>query len=151
MAKQSKKIFLYIILAVVLTLLISAYFFYYLPKQNRTNEVNNYKKGLFESSLCQYHCPLTEQKINNVTQLLPEVNCVQNCSAGFKEKYGKGEIFSNADLEKDDLFKELFGFINTCKSESDYNITTNTFNTSKYFPCIAGEMENLRANYSYLN
>jgi hypothetical protein len=148
MVKQNSKIIIWVILAVVLTLLISAYFFYYMPKQNRIADINDYKRGLYQSSLCQYTCPLTMQTLNNLSQILPEVNCVQNCSAEFKAKFGDGESFSNKELENDDLFKDVLSSINACKTLSAVN---STLNNSLFFPCVSEKMISLNQTYLYLN
>ena len=104
---------------------------------------------MYNSVLCQYKCPLTEQTLNNKTQLLPEVSCVKTCTDDFRQKEISKKSFNDNDLINDNLVGDLGDAINRCKAIS-LNNETLTINNTLFFSCSIESLEGLKANYTYL-
>jgi hypothetical protein len=140
---------IYALVAIILILLLAYALFFYIPKQKEEIRLQEYKKSLFESSLCQYKCPLTIQKIGNKTQELPDVICTQDCALTFRNQTSLGNSYTNEELQNDNLFADFEAEVISCGKQSLINSTS--INNSFYFSCISERLENLRSNYSYLN
>lgn len=151
--KNRKNIMLlWLAVAVVLTAVICYILFVYVPQHNEKTEINNYKKAIFDSMICQHRCPLTDQLLNNKTQLLPDTACVSNCTAIAKEKMNNSD-FTQKDLEGDSLFIEMQNSINLCKKQSSSTNpidNSTTVNNAAYFACVPVKLELLKNNFSYL-
>jgi len=149
MVKSNKtKLIVWIVIAILITLLLSYYFFSYRPQQKRMNDLNEYKKALYDSSLCQYKCPLANQIVNNKTQLLPNATCIHNCVLDFQPNFANEASFSTDDLEKDNLFQDILGIVSLCKKDNSINGTI--IDSRLYFSCVSMKMESLPENYTYL-
>ncbi len=144
------KMWLAIIAAVLITLAVAAVVFVYIPKVQKQNAINSYKKDFFNGIVCEYSCPLTIQTVKNKTQPLPDNECVKNCTAGLMARAAAGDKLSNADLISDNLGAEITGVTNDCKKVGFDNATLSV-NSSIYFPCVQAKLLDLRKNYSYLN
>ena len=144
----------YFIIGLILILVIlfaSLYFFYYLPKQNYQNSLLEYKKGIYDSVLCQYSCPLIKQEFQKTNQSLPSPVCVQECTNTLKALNISGTQFSDAELLKDSLFADLDLAIRNCQENNKEIVENITIvNNSGFFECAKPEISSLKENYEYL-
>ncbi len=146
MKKQYKTI---IFITVIILVFIGGYFLKdFLDKQNRAKEVNDYKKGFYDGLVCQYGCPMSLQNVSNKTQMLPDVDCVKGCSAGFKNKFSSFSV-KKEELQKDKLLDDIDNLVKECKKNT-INTTAYTFNNTAYFDCAVKSLSGLKMNYSYL-
>jgi len=141
---------LYIIIAVIITAVVTSAFFIYYPKYQGNNEINQYKKALYDSVLCQYSCPLVDQVVQNTTQKLPEQACVQACTEKLRTINIDGNKFSNSDLQNDNFVKDVESGITNCRTES-LNTTTLKVENERFFSCSINFLQSVKDNYSYLN
>ena len=137
--------FLILILAVVLV-----YFYVYQPNQVRKEEIEEYKKSVYESIFCQYSCPIVEVDVLNQTNLLPDVSCTKVCTENLKAKNISLTHFSEEDVLDDNLFIDIDAVIRNCK-QNNYNSETEELNYTSFFSCSAKEIESLKESYSYLS
>lgn len=147
--KKSKTHKIWVITTIILLFLIIislVYYFNFIPKQKRAKEVQNIKKEFYNSIVCEYSCPLKETKFNNQTQLLPDINCVKNCTKKFKE-LGKINLTKEEALT-DNLLKEIDQKIKECTATST---SGNLLNNTLFFGCASTELPKIRSNYNYLN
>ncbi len=146
---NSSKLVMYIILAVAVTFLIAYALFVYMPNHSKARAAEDYKKALYQSMVCQYGCDLTEQDYLNKTQLLPDADCVKNCTIAAKEAMNSSENLelTTADLQTDNLFVDMSQTINLCKKDVNKNETDN----SAFFSCVYNGLNELGTKYSYLN
>lgn len=136
--------------ALFVVIIILAYV-YYRPNQVQSPEsnVNEYKKDLYESIVCQYSCPLFEAEIQNATNFLPNATCIADCINNLKSKKRlKGE-FPREELLKDSLFSEIDLAIQNCKNESAGNLS-NVIDNGKFFECSSERLRLLKNEYEYL-
>ena len=144
----------YFIISLILILLIifaSVYFFYYKPKQEHEQSLVAYKKGIYDSVLCQYSCPLVEQEFQKTNQSLPSSECVQECTNTLKALNISGTQFSDAELLKDSLFADLDLAIRNCQENNKEIVENITIvNNSGFFECVKPEISSLKENYEYL-
>jgi len=139
-----------ILLAVFVIIVISiAYWQTYSYQEKRAEKIQEYKKAFYSAMLCEYNCPLTNQKYQNKTQLLPEARCVKNCTKSFKANYSN-LTFSKQELQIDDLFKDLEAAIKKCRAQT-VNATSLSVNNTFYFSCSAEEIAKLKGEYGYLS
>ncbi len=152
--KQFKisKTVLYIIAAVIITFLVTSAAFTYIPKYQKSSELNSYKKQLYDSLLCQYSCPLIDQTYDNKTQLLPDQVCVQTCTASLKAEQAKGIKFTNEDLINDNLITDVEGIVKKCRTLTTTlkNTTIATIDNEKFFTCVKTDLESVKETYAYL-
>ena len=150
--KIRKQVIYAIIITFIVTLALSYTFFKYIPSTKENNQLNEYKKALFSSTICQYSCPLESQVYQNKTQLLPGTECVKSCTASFRELQ-KGEQFSNEQLKNDNLIADIEKVVSNCKTSSiiEGNNPIPSIDNVKFFPCVSETLESLKKNYSYLN
>jgi len=143
------------IIGVVVILIIifaSVYYFYYMPKQNYQKSIITYKKAMYDSVICQYSCPLTEQKFQKTNQSLPDQQCIKTCTEAVKALNISGSQFSDSDLLKDNLFADLDLIIKNCQTSSTQTVDNVTIiNSSSFFTCVKPEAVALKEKYSYLN
>jgi len=145
------KIAIYVgVIAVVVTFIASYFMFSYLPSQQKTSDLEEYKSALYESTLCQYSCPLTSQVFQNKTRMLPESACVESCASSFREKQKNGKSFTNQDLLGDSLVSDIENVVNTCRTDSTDFAKLET-NDTKFFDCVSSGLTGLKGNYTYLN
>jgi mannitol-specific phosphotransferase system IIBC component len=148
-SKTLRAVITAVIITAVITFVISYGIFKYLPESRANLKVNEYKKELYSSTLCQYSCPLTLQQIQNQTQYFPEPVCVQNCTKSFKGLQANGEKLSNEQLQKDKLIEEMSNAVNACKTEA-VDPNTKTLNNTLFFSCSIEKLGSLKDKYSYL-
>jgi len=152
--KLNKSIFYTIIITAVIVFIVSYLIFSYIPNNKETSKLNEYKKALYDSIVCQYSCPLSLQEINNKTQEAPNAECVQSCTQELRDSQASGDIFSNAQLSNDNLIKDIEDVISVCK---DASIRTNSktnlpeLNSTIFFPCSSEALKEIKKDYSYLN
>lgn len=156
--RSDNKVFYMVLITAVAVIVIAAIIFFAIPKNSQTNiekahqeAINSYKKSLYSSITCQYSCPLTNQTYQNQTQLLPQLSCVQTCTADFKKRQAEGMNYSDSDLLTDNLIKDIDGVVQVCRNESLVQTATlPTFNSSFYFPCVSTGLKQLAPKYPYL-
>lgn len=148
-SKKLKAVISAIIITALITFVISYIIFKYIPDKKENLSINEYKKELYSSTLCQYSCPLTLQQIQNKTQYLPEQGCVQNCTKNLREIQETGDKISNEQLKNDKLIEDISNVINTCKTEA-VNLNTKTLNNTLFFICSTEKLDSLKNKYSYL-
>ena len=130
-----RKSTLYISIA-LLALILSSLLFYsiYLPKKSFNDDLNFYKKSLFDSTLCQYSCPLQEQEFQGRSQFFPLRPCVQKCLEDLAALNLDGTKFSDQDLGNDNLIKDLGDSISNCRNSSIINQDDpSVLENSKFF------------------
>jgi len=148
-SKRRNTIITIIIIVVIVLVFVGGYYLKdYQDKQKKISEINDYKKGFYDGILCQYECPLTLQNMSNKTEMLPELNCVKDCSAPFKAKFSSVS-YTKPELERDNLLKDIDGVVANCKKTS-MNMTALKLDNVAYFNCAAKGVEGLKQNYTYL-
>lgn len=140
-----------IVIGIVILIIVGIFsvYYWYLPMQKRTNEVNTYKKALYYGVLCEYNCPLEMQDIKNRTQLLPQAKCVKNCTKEFIEEF-KNVNYTREELDKDGIMSTMTNFAIQCKQDAT-DVKKMAINNSQFFICYAEELEKLKEKYKYLN
>ena len=151
--KNNKMIYAIIITA-ILVFAIAYSVFVYLPKYQEQAKVDNYKRELYQSLVCQYSCPLSQQLINNKTQEAPNQECIMQCTQTLKELQNSTDAISNAQLTSDNLIKDMGDIITACRTSSiKENNSTKLpeLNNSLFLSCSADGLKTLEPKYSYLN
>ena len=148
-SKIRREVIIAVIITAVITFAVSYMIFKYLPENRENSTINEYKKELYSSTLCQYSCPLTLQQIQNKTQNFPEPACVQNCTKSFKALQTNGGKLSNEQLEKDKLIEDMSNAVKACQTEA-VDLTTKELNTTTFFGCSIEKLGLLKEKYSYL-
>lgn len=147
--KISRKI-LYVSLCVVVVLLIAGYFgIDYYKEKKWSDEVNSYKKLLYESTLCQYSCPLEQQTLGNSSLLLPSQECVTGCLDVLRNSTIDVNAFSNNDLMNDGLILDIQDRVIECKKDS-INMTTERERAERFVGCVGNSLGELKETYNYL-
>jgi len=149
-SKTLRAVIAAVIITAVITFAISYTIFKYLPESQANLKINEYKKELYSSTLCQYSCPLTPQQIQNKTQYFPEPGCVQNCTTSFKAIQTSGDKISNEQLKNDKLIEDMSSAVNSCKTEA-VDPATKTLNNTLFFSCSVEKLGSLKDKYSYLS
>lgn len=151
---NSNKIIISVVATAIVVFLVCYIIFGYLPKYKEQVKINDYKKGLYDSIVCQYSCPLTIQTLGNKTQELPEQSCVMQCTSNLRAIQNSTDSIPNSALLNDDLIKDIEKEINTCKTVSvSENPKTKLpeLNNTLFFNCSAQGISSLKDKYSYLN
>ncbi|MFA5993038.1 MAG: hypothetical protein WC796_05005 [Candidatus Pacearchaeota archaeon] len=139
------------IVVAVIAIALSYVVFSYMPQQKKVNLINDYKKASYEAILCQYSCPLElQQNAQNKTELLPQTDCVKNCSSALNQKNLSSDVFSANDLKNDNFFNDLLSLVNNCKKQS-LNQTSLSLNTQSYVDCVSTNIKGLTTTYNYIN
>jgi hypothetical protein len=149
-SKTLKAVIVAIIITAVITFAISYIIFKYIPDSKANLKINEYKKELYTSTLCEYSCPLTLQEAQNKTQYLPEPVCVDNCTKAFKALQSGGGAIPSAQLKNDKLIDDMSAAVNSCKTEA-VDINKKTLNNTLFFACSIEKLSALKGTYSYLN
>ncbi|MEK6890940.1 MAG: hypothetical protein AABX03_02280 [Nanoarchaeota archaeon] len=148
--KKIVKIFV-IVMAAVIIVALAAYFGYgYYLGTKKSQEIVTYKEDIYNSVLCEFNCPLTQQQFNNKTQLLPGVECVKNCSAEFREKNYSLSVSDKEFLLKDGFLDELSLIVKNCQNQS-MDASAKNLNISQFSSCARTNLEPLKEKYPYLN
>ena len=125
-----------------------AYFFVIQPQQAEARELETFKKALFDSTLCQYSCPLEEQFFQERDQLLPTRECINACIAELTDLNLNAGQFSDFDLAKDDLVGSIEETIVTCREGAQLNETE--IDNEAFFSCAADGLSSIKSQYPYL-
>lgn len=149
-SKESRQIVLAIIITAIVVFALSFLFLKYIPDSKELSKVNEYKKGIFSSTLCQYSCPLSLQTVQNQTGYLPEQSCITSCTSNLNQTKLLSEDISNNQIKKDKLIEDISTEITSCRNESA-NKTTMSINSSLFFSCSAEKLNTLKTKYDYLN
>ena len=149
-SKLSKQIILAVIITSIIIFSVSFFVFKYIPENKQNSKVNDYKKELYNSILCQYSCNLTLQQFQNKTEYLPDKTCVENCTKKFKELQLSGESISNDQIKNDRLIEDLSNTINSCKTEA-FDKNNLELNNTLFFECSKEKLSELKTKYKYLN
>lgn len=149
-SKTLKPIIWAVIITVFITFAISFLILKYIPDHNQNLKVNEYKKELYTSTLCQYSCPLSLQQAQNKTEYLPEQTCVNNCTKKFKEIQSTSEDISNSQIKNDGLINDMSSAISVCKNGA-VDTKTMSLNNTLFFSCSVEKLSALKSKYSYLN
>ena len=148
--KISKKSFYIGLVVVVVALVLVGYFFYYAPKVERKEKVEEYKKALYDSIYCQYSCPLVEYTFeNNQTQNLPKRECADECIANLKKDYVR-EQFTEEELLVDELALDVEILVSECRT-NNINNQTGALDSESWVSCSLGKLDELKEKYNYLN
>lgn len=152
--KSTIKISIKSIVLVIVLIIIAAglayYFLKYAPEQKKKNDINSYKKSLYESILCQYQCPMKNYTFQNQTQELQDRDCVVNCINELKNKGYLKDQFSNNEINQDSLAKDIEQVVEDCRQNS-VNNSTGLLDSQKITNCAISSLQALKQNYSYLN
>jgi len=149
--KLHKSLIYAVIITFILTLSLSAFAFKFYPEMQRENVIKSYKKSLFNSVLCQYSCPLTNQTAQNKTQLLPTESCIRECTSLLQNNKNIG--ITNQDLADDNLIKDVEDVVNNCRTSSisQGSIESISINNELFFDCVKSGLSSIKSNYNYLN
>lgn len=145
--KKNVKVFVIIGLVILIALAFYLYIYQYLLIQKKNLEIINYKRDLYTAVLCEYSCPMKLQSYQNKTQLLPDMECVKNCTNIFKQN--NPALFTKEDLTKDNLLKEISNSVQECRQES-LDEETLTINNTIFFSCTTQKLSSLKDKYEYL-
>jgi hypothetical protein len=141
-----------IILIVVVALGVYVYESDQTYKVKRNSDLLSYKKSLYETVFCQYNCPLKFQLYQNKTQLLPDLECVKNCTIDFKKKYSPTNLnklnFTKQELGNDNFFNDIELLVENCKKQSTN--PSSIINNSEFFSCSIKGLELVKERYNYL-
>lgn len=148
-SKTLKAVIVAVVITAVVTFIISYTIFKYIPESKENLKVNEYKKEMYQSTLCQYSCHLTLQQVQNQTQYLPEPTCVQDCTKNFKALQTNGDAISNAQLTNDKLIEDMSNAITACKTNA-VDINTKILNSTLFFSCSIEKLGSLKDKYNYL-
>lgn len=154
MKKHNNKTFLafVIILIVIISLGVYIYESEHANNVKRNSDLLDYKKSLYGTVFCQYSCPLKFQLYQNKTQLIPDLDCVKNCTADFKKKYNSAVLnklnFTKQELANDNFFNDLELLIENCKKQS--TDPASLINNSQFFGCSVKGLELVQEKYNYL-
>lgn len=149
-SKKSRHVITAVVIAIIVTFAVSFLFLKYIPDTKETSKVDEYKKEIFSSTLCQYSCPLSLQTVQNQTEYLPEQSCVKSCTSNVDQIKIMSEDISNNQIIKDGLIKDMSTLITSCKN-SAINTTTVSLNSSLFFSCSTEKLSALKIKYPYLN
>jgi len=143
---------LIIIIIVVIALGTYVYQSNQIYQVKRNADLSSYKNGLYWAVFCQYNCPLKIQLYQNTTQLIPDLDCVKNCSASFKTKYNSAILnklnFTKQELSNDNFFNDVELIIANCKKQSPD--PTSLLNNTEFFSCSVKGLELIKEKYDYL-
>lgn len=149
--KFSKRTLILIILIILAIALLAVYLFYYAPKQKKQNEINDYKKSLYESILCQYECPMKNYTFEeNQTQLLQDRDCVVACIGSLKTKGYVKDQYSNNEINSDSLAQDIDFVVSNCRKEN-VNNSTKVVDNQAITNCAIEGLRALKQTYKYLN
>lgn len=157
----TKKNLFIIIFVIFIIVIILFYFLNYIPNKNKKDQINLYKKAVYESISCQYNCPINDTKIANKTQRLPDFLCLQRCIMNIREKNLSLNQLSQEDLLNDDFAKDITDTIDSCKeiyaksqitngSLSNSTLEIPQVDADKLFECVRKGLINIKNKYSYL-
>ena len=140
-----------IILIVVIAIGIYIYESNQIYKVKRNSDLLSYKKSLYETVFCQYSCPLKFQLYQNKTQLIPDLDCIKNCTVEFKKVYSSVALnkfnFTKQELANDNFFNDIGLLIENCKKQST---GSSLINNSEFFTCSINGLELVKERYDYL-
>jgi len=149
--KSNMKLVGAVVLAVILTFALCAWFFVQFPKMQHEKELSTYKRALFESTLCQYSCPLVNTTYQNRTQELPDKMCTDVCTATLQALNFSDKDFSNTELIRDPLFKDMESAIAGCRAEhTTQNATGKYIDNRVFFGCSSEALKGIVGKYEYL-
>jgi hypothetical protein len=149
-SKKLNQIVLAVIISVLVTFLVSFLILKYIPENNQNIKVNDYKKEIYTSTLCQYRCPLSLQQSGNKTGYLPEPACIQNCTSKFKASQLISDDISNNQMKKDALIDDMSNAITACKNKA-LDTKVMALNNTLFFSCSIEKLDELRSKYDYLS
>lgn len=148
--KISKKSLYISIISVILVIVLLVYFLKLQPEMARASEVQEFKKALYESTLCQYSCPLSNVTFDNLTQVLPNRTCTDSCLADLRDKNFSSDDFADAELTTDALVADIENIVRSCNTANRDPENAQVL-PEEFFTCIADNLEDLKTDYSYLN
>lgn len=123
----------------------------YAQTQETNEHLEEYKRTVYDSLVCQYSCDLIEGESNGQQTMVPDTTCIQGCLAQVREKGFTGEEFSDAEILSDDLFLDIDTVIQDCKSEHFVADDVNTIpDFSAFHSCVIDGFASLKEDYSYL-
>jgi hypothetical protein len=113
-------------------------------------EINNYKRALFQSLECQYSCSPENITMNNETRFLPNPVCIKACTAALKAKNLPAPTeFNQTEMMGDDLFKDIELAHTNCTS-SNTNQTSGERLETSFFECMSEQLKTIKSKYSYV-
>ena len=112
------------------------------------DDINYYKKALFDSTVCQYSCPLEEQPFQGTQQLLPSKECIRSCIDELKANGFNENTTTQYNILLDPMVSDVESAIVNCRIENTIN---DKINNEGFFTCSAEKLELLRGEYEYLN
>ncbi len=148
--KILKPLILTVIITILITFAISFLIFKYIPDNNQNLKIDEYRKGLYTSVLCQYSCPLSLQQFQNKTDYLPEPACAKDCTDKLKNFQSITEDISNNQIKKDGLIIDMSNAITACKNKAT-DTKTKTINNTLFFNCSIEKLSALKNKYNYLS
>jgi len=148
---SKKKTYMLLAGILIIGLLGVAYALAFLPAQEERefNEgVNDYRKRLYDSTVCQYSCPLVEKDFLGKQQLVPEETCFNECVLTYKPENFEEEPYTNEKLLDDGMIGDIEYIVLNCRDENlDLE---DELDTESFFDCSLDRFEGLRDKYDYL-
>lgn len=145
-----------VVIAVIITFAICYFIFKIQPDQQHNSNIQQYKKAFYDQIQCGYSCPITNQTVNNVSQLLPDATCIKNCQTAFANTVKPLGMPTNQELSGDNFITDLSTLASTCQQSSvvevkSGNMTIPQPDSKAYVACVKSGLEPIKAKYSYLN
>jgi hypothetical protein len=147
--RLTKRKFILLIVVVIIIAALLVYFLEFYPKQQKEKGIEQYKKALYESVVCQYSCPLENLTIMNQTQLLPGTKCVAACIQQLKDKGYTKSLYTDGEMTQDFLIKDIEAVVVACRAQGTNN-ETGVQDNEKIMSCSVSGMNALKQNYAYL-
>lgn len=118
---------------------------------NLTN-VQEYKKVIYDSLMCQYSCPLAEVNLSGKTEEMPDGKCINSCLNKIRETGFNRTSFSEGELLDDDFVYNVTDVIETCRQEFMIVSNESVLPDSKgFYGCGLEGLNSLKKYYGYLN
>lgn len=120
------------------------------PIAHTQEEINSYKRALFESLDCQYNCKPENVTMNNETRFLPDPTCVKACTDALKAKHLPASTeFNQTELIQDNLFKDIEAAHANCTTSNTNQSSGERFEVT-FFTCMSDKLRQLKTQYPYL-
>lgn len=121
---------------------------YYIANQ-KINLANQYKIDVYNSMLCEFNCPLSDQEYQGEMMKLPELECVKTCSEEFRLKNYTITANDKEIILKDGLLDKISTIVNDCKTKG-LNQESLKLDVEVFSNCSREMLIPLKDQYTYL-
>lgn len=111
-------------------------------------EINSYKKAIYESLVCQYSCPTEGKEYNGEIVQFLVTSCTTTCIEELKTKGFERDEYPADVLDDDNLLLDIDNLLKVCREQTmkENNIPDN----SAFYACAIENLSSLKENYNYL-